>query len=137
MIKTAEEFKKLRESEIPEEYHRASNEEAEVHVWGEVIEKYKEMAIWVAQNKTVPVAILKELATHEDPNVRCMVARKRKLPESTMLLLAKDSDESVRNGLVNNGKVTKSVLRVLVTDSWDVISERASQKLTALTSPST
>ncbi|MEZ5593547.1 MAG: HEAT repeat domain-containing protein [Gammaproteobacteria bacterium] len=133
MIESAEEFVRLRESVIPEEYHKAANEKASLEVWNDVLEKYPEMAFWVAQNKSVPIQILEKLAKHSDPKVRDMVARKRKIPESLMLVLANDCDSSVRNALVNNGKVTERVLHLLVKDSWKAISKRAAEKLQALT----
>ena len=134
MIESAEEFKRLRECELMDEYTRAAHEEAPVEIWEDVLENYPEMAFWVAQNKTVQVATLKRLAVHNDPKVRDMVARKRKIPESLMLDLAKDENESVRHTLANNGKVTEKVLKVLINDSWEVVRERASEKLRALTS---
>lgn len=134
MIESAEEFKMLRESEVLGDYVRAAHEEAPLEIWEDILDKYPEMAFWVAQNKTVPIEILENLAVHIDPKVRDIVARKRKIPESLMLQLAKDEDESVRNALVNNGKVTESVLRVLINDSWQVVRESASEKLQALTS---
>ncbi|WP_444898102.1 HEAT repeat domain-containing protein [Microbulbifer sp. SSSA005] len=134
MIESAEEFKRLRESEVIDEYTRAAHDQAPTKIWEDVLEKYPKLAFWVAQNKTVPVEILENLAAHNDPKVRGMVARKRKIPESLMLQLAKDEDESVRNALANNGKITEAVLRVLINDSWQVVRERASEKLRALTS---
>ena len=134
MIESAEEFKRLRESEVIDEYTRATHDDASTKIWEDVLDKYPELAFWVAQNKTVPLEILEKLAVHTDPKVRDMVARKRKIPEALMLQLAKDEDESVRNALVNNGKVTEAVLRVLINDTWQVVRERASEKLQALTS---
>ncbi len=133
MIKSAEEFKRLRESEVPEEYHRAAHEEAEIIIWNEVLEKYPELSLWVAQNKTVPLEILEKLAYHLDSNVRYMVASKRKISESLMMILATDKDESVRHALACNGKVTEIVLNLLVNDSWQPVRERAADKLQALT----
>ena len=133
MIESADEFKRLRESDIPEEYHRAAHEEADLKVWHGVLKKYPDMAFWVVQNKTVPIDILEVLSKHSDPKVRDMVARKRKIPETLMLVLATDSDSSVRNSLVNNSKVTERVLRILAKDSWQTVSERAAEKLQALT----
>ena len=136
MIKSAEEFIKLRHSEIPEEYHRAAHDEAVINVWEEVLEKYPDMAFWVAQNKTVPIEVLEELAKHQDSKVRDMVARKRKIPESLTFVLANDKDASVRHALANNGKVTESVLCILVNDPWETVRERATEKLKALTKQS-
>lgn len=129
MIESAEEFKRLRESEIPEMYHRAVTERAMLSVWRDVLAKYPEMAFWVAQNKTVPIEVLSDLAGHPDSNVRDMVARKRKIPESLMFLLAKDEDDSVRYALVNNAKVTKAVLTILLEDSWHPVRTRAAERL--------
>ena len=66
MIKNAEEFVKLRESEKEEEYQRAAREAASTEVWQEVIEKYPHMKKWVAYNKTVPNEILEILAEDID-----------------------------------------------------------------------
>ncbi len=136
MIRSAVEFKRLRESDIPEEYNRAAHDEAEIEVWEDVLKKYSEMSFWVAQNKTVPVEVLKVLATNQDPDVRDMVARKRKIPESLMIILSADKHESVRLALANNGKVTEKVLNILVNDSWQAVRESALEKLQALTSAS-
>lgn len=133
MIESAEEFKRLRESDIPEEYHKAAHAEADIGVWEAVLQHHKTMAFWVAQNKTVPVEILEKLAKHEDSRVRSMVASKRKIPESLMLTFVSDSSSSVRHSLVNNGKVTERVLSVLAKDSWQAVRDRAIEKLHALT----
>lgn len=129
MITRAEEFKRLRESENQEEYTRAAQEEAPIEVWEVVLKKYPHLAVWVAQNKTVPNEILEMLALHKESRVRCMVARKRKIPESIMLLLAKDSDESVRYSLAHNAKATRKVLEILVTDTWSKVRTKAREKL--------
>ena len=132
MIKSADEFKRLRQSTAPCEYRRAAHEEAPIEVWWDVLRRFPELAFWVAQNKRVQIEVLAALSVHPDSNVRDMVARKRKLPESLMLAMAQDQSASVRHALVNNGKVTESVLRILQQDSWEVVSELASEKLVAL-----
>ena len=129
MIESAEEFKRLRESEIPQEYNRAVTESAALSTWRDVLETYPEMAFWLAQNKTVPVEVLRDLAVHQESSVRSMVARKRKIPESLMLLLAKDKDESVGHALVNNVKVTNKVLTILLEDPWHAVRARAAQRM--------
>jgi hypothetical protein len=45
MITTAEEFVRLRSSELPEAYERAAHEEASVQTWNEVIENYPDYTI--------------------------------------------------------------------------------------------
>jgi hypothetical protein len=76
MIESADEFRRLRESEIPDEYRRAAHDEAPVEVWLEVIRRWPDMRFWVAQNKTVPVSILEILVNDPDEKVRDMVLRK-------------------------------------------------------------
>jgi len=117
MIESAEEFVKLRTSEIEEEYSRAANEEASIKVWRDIIHKYPDMKEWVVHNKTVPSEILELLSNDEDENVRFSVAMKRKLPEEIQLKLASDTSSSVRERLVYNKKTTNKVLVVLSNDS--------------------
>ena len=76
MIESADEFRRLRESENREEYLRAAHDEAPVEVWMEVIRRWPDMRFWVAQNKTVPVSVLQVLVNDPDENVRDMVQRK-------------------------------------------------------------
>lgn len=76
MIGSAEEFRRLRESEKPDEYGRATHDEAPVEVWLEVIRRWPDMRFWVAQNKTVPVPVLEVLVNDPDEKVRDMVLRK-------------------------------------------------------------
>jgi hypothetical protein len=70
MIESPEEFRRLRESDDPEEYRRAAHDEASVDVWLEVIRRG-------AQNKTAPVPVLDILVDDPDENVRGLVLRKR------------------------------------------------------------
>ena len=79
MIKSANEFIRLRTNEIEQEYHRATNDTADISIWTEIIEKHPDFKQWVVQNKTVPMEILEILTLDSDPNVRGAVARKRKM----------------------------------------------------------
>lgn len=76
MIESADEFRRLRVSENPEEYRRAAYDEAPAEVWLEVIRRWPDMRFWVAQNKTVPVSVLEALVNDPDEKVRDMVQRK-------------------------------------------------------------
>jgi hypothetical protein len=76
MIESAEEFVRLRTSEDPTEYRRAAHEEALESVWFEVIDQFPDMRFWVAQNKTVPLAVIELLRHDTDPKVRSMVRAK-------------------------------------------------------------
>jgi hypothetical protein len=129
MIRSAEEFRRLRSSEKPEDYGRAANEPADEAVWLEVIQSYPEMRFWVAQNKTVPLEILRMLAKDDDVRVRSMVASKRKLDMALFNDLARDPDESVRHSIACNGKAPAEVLRCLSRDEHRFVAEAATQRL--------
>ena len=116
MISSAAEFCCLRESNNPEEYHRAAHDEAPNEVWMNVIDQRPDMRFWVAQNKTVPIEVLEVLAPDSDSKVRDMVARKRKITEAIALKLAEDSDETVRAALAVNKKLPSSVVAKLRQD---------------------
>lgn len=121
MISSAQEFLDLRFSEDPELYDRAANDSAPEEVWLELVEKYPQSRFWVAQNKTVPLTVLRRLADDEDSRVRGMVAMKRKLDEATFRQLATDADSGVRMSIATNAKTPVAVLRSMLTDPWDEI----------------
>jgi hypothetical protein len=62
MINSAEEFVRLRNSELPEDYLRSANEEAPIHVWYDILLRFPTMREWVVHNRTVPLEILEVLA---------------------------------------------------------------------------
>ena len=73
MIQSAEEFVRLRTSDDASEYGRAAHEQASEDTWRDVIERFPDMRVWVAQNKTVPLSILELLRHAPDKGVRDMV----------------------------------------------------------------
>ena len=132
MIESVEEFYRLRNSEDPEEYKRAANEEAPIEIWYEVLERFPDLKVWVIHNKTVPEELLRLLSTDSDSSVRRRVADKRKCPVDILAKLAKDSDEAVRLRVACNPKVTREILETLTTDSWDevvIVSQNRLDKL--------
>jgi len=129
VIDSAQEFIRLRTSELPEEYRRAAHEEAPNAVWRELVANHPEMREWVAHNKTVPVDILELLHTDSSTEVRCTVARKRKLPERLQQALAADGDASVRHALACNAKVVPAVLQKLANDTETFVRVAALQRL--------
>ena len=131
MIRSADEFVRLRTSDDPVEYGRAAHDDAPLEVWLSVIEQYPDMRDWVAHNKTVPIEILRLLSGDLDPRVRTMVAMKRKLPEQLQLALAVDLDESVRDQIAHNAKATKAALEALARDPEDRIRTVAAERLAA------
>lgn len=129
MIESAEEFKRLRESENPYEYRRAAHEEAPLDVWRDVIDRFPEMRFWVAQNKTAPIQILRILAQDSDSRVRSMVAEKRKIDREVKEILIKDPDSGVRGRLVWNAKLEREYLEVLSNDREQFVRDVALDKL--------
>jgi hypothetical protein len=103
VIESAEQFVWLRRSDLKEEYDRATNEEAPLEVWLQVIEDYPDMRGWVAHNKTVPDEVLRRLAEDEDAAVRLRVAMKRHLPDDVVARLAEDPDDGVRQAIARRG----------------------------------
>lgn len=128
-IESAEEFVRLRSSEDMDEQHRASHEDASESVWLSVVRDHPDMRSWVAQNKTVPLAILRVLATDEDADVRGTVASKRKLDAALFELLAGDSDSAVRHRVACNAKVPRPVLEALADDPEPFVNDAARSRL--------
>lgn len=129
MIESADEFRRLRESEDPAEYQRSAHEPAPVEVWWEVLRRFPELREWVAHNKMVSDEILTELAADADPRVRAVVAGKRKLAPALQLQLASDADEGVRQRLAWNARATRATLEHLADDPWPALAEKARARL--------
>ncbi|MDT0616327.1 hypothetical protein [Streptomyces lancefieldiae] len=129
MIESVEEFIRLRFSNDPEEYGRASSDSADPAVWRDIITRYPESRFWVAHNKTVPLEILRVLANDPDPKVRSMVASKRKLTPDLLTALAADSDESVRLAVARHKRAPRGVLEQLCADTWEEVRDVARDRL--------
>ncbi len=128
MISSADEFVRLRNSDDADEQRRASSESADDGVWADVIERFPDLRQWVAQNKTVPLDILRTLATDVDPEVRAAVAMKRKLDRSLFERLAQDSEPSVRHSLACNRKTPADVLAGLAGDPEAFVAQAALER---------
>jgi len=129
MIESAEEFVRLRTSGNPDDYNRASSEEASTEVWMEVAAQYPGMREWVVANKTVPLDILEKLANDESERVREAVAMKRKLSISLFRKLAKDSHFSVRQRIACNKKTPREILMSLIDDEDKSVKEAARRNM--------
>ena len=116
MIKSAEEFLRLRTSEVQLEYQRAASDSAPIDVWLEIIRDYPEMTSWVVHNKTVPLEVLALVAQNPNPALRHDVACNRKLSAQLFELLASDKDETVRARIALNRKCPPAILARLHTD---------------------
>ena len=131
MIESAVDFVRLRTSPEPADYDRAAREPAPLQVWRDVVREYREMRVWVARNKTIPIEILELLASDPDARVRAAVAEKRKLPAGLQLRLAADVDWGVRERLACNEKATRAALALIAHGAPDAAAERARARLTA------
>jgi hypothetical protein len=129
MIKTAEEFIKLRQSELKEDQEQATHQPADLNVWIDVINKYPEFKTWVIHNKTIQIEILETLAMDKDPKVRCDVARKRKINESIFNVLSVDSDENVRHALISNTALTLEQLKKIKVDNSAWLTNALNEKI--------
>lgn len=129
MIKSAEEFIKLRTSEIKEEYDRAVHDSADISIWIEVIEKHPDYKEWVIHNKTVPIEILELLTFDDDPNVRSAVARKRKINDRIFMTLSRDKDENVRYALMCNTNLTIDKLKQIEIGESDWLDKQLRERI--------
>jgi hypothetical protein len=129
MITSAEEFVRLRNSEVVADYVRSAHDSADVQVWLEVIEKYPEFQKWVAHNKSIPNEIIELLSESPVARVRSMIANKRKTPAHVLEKLSRDTDEGVRLRVAYNAKVPKEILVSLLDDPWERVVETATEKL--------
>jgi hypothetical protein len=134
MIDSAEEFVCLRNSWDRALYERAAHDEAPLRVWREVVERYPEMRVWVAYNKTVPLEVLKDLARDPDSRVRDMVAMKNKLTADILETLAVDPNDAVRMRVARHKHTTREILEQLRNDSWDEVRVVAAARLNNLRS---
>lgn len=129
MIESAKKFFELRNSEDPDQYLRAANEEAKVSIWEDVIATYPEMREWVAHNKTIPESIIRKLSSDPDSKVRYIIASRRKTPDDVKEMLSKDEDESVRMAIANNKKTSKKILEGMLNDDWKNIVDIVQRRL--------
>jgi len=129
VIKSAEEFVRLRNSEKQEEYSIAAEGEAPVSVWLDVIEKFPEMKVWVVHNRTIPLEVLELLASDQDRRVRSAVANKRKLSPKLFEILSQDIDEVVRQRIAFNKKTPLDVIEMLALDPIPLVSLVALRRL--------
>ena len=67
----------MRTSDDPAEYGRAAGDAASVETWLDVVDRFPDMRVWVAHNKTVPLEVLEALRHDPDERVRRTVLQKR------------------------------------------------------------
>ena len=119
MINSAEDFVRLRNSLDPALYERRRQGRGTLDVWRDIIERFPEMRLWVAYNKTVPLEVLEVLARDRDPRVRLMVAAKNKLTADILETLAIDPDDAVRMRVARHKHTSREILEKLRNDPWE------------------
>ncbi|NEX91876.1 hypothetical protein [Caulobacter sp. 17J65-9] len=95
-IESAEEFRRLRLSNSKEEYARSAWAAAPDAVWTEVIDRWPELRVWVAHNRSIPAHVIDRLAADPDPDVRTRIAEKTALPPAVLERLLDDPAPGVR-----------------------------------------
>ncbi len=73
--------------------------------------------------------LLKPLAEHQNPLLRCAVAANLKLPEELVWKLACDSDFRVRARLAENQNLASFLLETLAEDEDERVAQRANRSL--------
>jgi hypothetical protein len=129
MIHNADEFVQLRRSHCQSDYLKAATESASLDVWLDVIRRFPDMKVWVAQNKTVPTEVLAALARDSDSNVRAAVAMKNCLTSELYALLACDGNGLVRERIAFNKNTPTEVLQCLSQDKQPNIADQARRRL--------
>jgi hypothetical protein len=121
MIESASEFIRLLESETAEDRRKASHDGAPEEVWMELAREYPETRAGIALNKTVPLTVLKELASDQDARIRSLVAMKRRASADILQLLSTDSSDAVRMKVARHKNTPRTTLLAMRDDSWDEI----------------
>lgn len=134
MINSVEEFIRLRESDIPEEYHRSAYEMIAPDVVDKLMKEHHEMKEWVIHNKLVTVEVLERLSKDDDSEVREGVANKRKCSLEIFQRLSVDEDYLVRCAIVNNPKVPFEVLEKMLEDEDEFVLVRVKERLSGWSS---
>jgi hypothetical protein len=129
MIKSADEFIALRQSDNIDEQYRASHDNADINIWLEVIESYPDFKNWVIHNKTIQIEILEFLSTDKDPKVRSAVARKRKINDAIFNLLSVDHDEGVRYALMCNTNLSIDKIKTIKINDSIWLTEQLAERI--------
>lgn len=128
-IESADEFVRLRSSGDPAMQQLAAHASAKAEVWMDVIERYPNIRFWVAQNKTVPLEVIRKLASDSDYRVRSMIAVKNRTPLDVLEELSRDPDPAVRADVAWNKKTPIDVRRKLLSDPEEIVRDAATRRL--------
>lgn len=129
-FQSAQEFIRLRLSDNLDDQREAAHGTAATEVWMQVLRDRPDLAYWVAQNKTVPMEVLRFIALSDlDTDARRMVALKRKATPDLLDLLSADPDESVRRTVARHRNASDQTLLKLASDPDQDVREIASDRI--------
>ena len=131
MIRSAEEFARLRRSNDSAEYRRSATDSAADEVWIEVIERFPDLRQWVAHNRTISERVMERLAVDPDEQVRWRIASKKAVPSHVLTELATDPSEMVRVQVLRHRRLPLEALETLCTDPVATIRTDALYRLNA------
>lgn len=86
----------------------------------------------IAENSSMPAAMLDQLASHPDPSVREAVADNINTPVDTLWILAADESPDVRYALAENHNIPWAILSSLSEDQNPYVACRARATLERL-----
>ena len=130
MIKSADEFLMLLNSESQEGYFKTGREEASDLIWLEIIENHEEARVWVARNRTISDKVIMRLIMDNDPIVRDAITGKYPLSREAYLALSQDPDEGIRSRLLFNKKIPIDILKkIAVDDESEFVRKQAQERL--------
>lgn len=127
-VESAEAFRALVD-ETPMNPNRVKAARASAEVWRQVLDRYPDLAVWVAANRHVPDEIVSMLAAHPRIPVRVAVASHPDMDHEVLMRLAHDKSDLVRMRIACNHKTPREVLAQLVADSCVVVSKHAQARL--------
>ncbi|WP_143020564.1 hypothetical protein [Sinosporangium album] len=100
-----------------------------MEIWLELVTHHPEAHFWVAQNKTVPIEILRILAASSDWHTRSMVAAKNKATPDILEVLANDDHDAVRHTVAGHRNTPTNTLMTLCSDTWHEVRRTAQDNL--------
>lgn len=131
MISSAREFILLCASQRELDVAKSLQDEAPLEVWEDLIFNFKTYQIDVAQNRTIPAEIMKELANQGDEIVRSILAEKRKLPFDLFHYFSKDPSPLIRKIIAANQKTPIDIVENLANDEDEDVASVARFRLGA------
>jgi hypothetical protein len=125
MLESAREFARLALSDDPVDRRRSTQEDAPIAVWIELIEKHEDLRFWVANNRTVPIDVLRILVKDNDWRVRDRVASKNSCPPELLELLSSDGHDAVASTVAGHPNTPTRALHRLAEHPWAQVREKA------------